>query len=49
MKFASWKKLYKEADEVISTEVIQGEKLEEEVKLEQKFTLPPARFVMMLH
>lgn len=45
MKFASWKKLYKEADEVILPEVSQGEKLEKkEVKLEQKFTLPPARF-----
>lgn len=45
MKFASWKKLYKEADEVILPEVSEGEELvKKDLKLEQKFTLPPARF-----
>ncbi len=45
MKFASWKKLYKEIDETVLPKINEGEKLEKkEVKMEQKFTLPPARF-----
>jgi len=51
MKFASWKKLYQGAgykeqgSEIELPEVSQGEKLEKkEIKLDQKFTLPPARF-----
>lgn len=45
MKFASWKKLYKEIDATVLPEINEGEELEkEEVEMEQKFTLPPARF-----
>lgn len=45
MKFSSWKKLYKELEEIVLPEVNEGMKLEKkEVKMEQKFTLPPARF-----
>ncbi len=51
MKFASWKKLYQGAgyreqgSEVILPEVEEGEELlKKDLKLEQKFTLPPARF-----
>jgi len=44
-KFASWKKLYKLADDVVLPMVTEGEKLEKKlVTTEQKFTLPPARF-----
>ncbi len=45
MKFASWKKLYKQAEEVILPAVADDEKLSrEKVEAAQKFTLPPARY-----
>ena len=45
MKFPSWKKLYKVADEVILPAVTEDEKLtREKITTEQKFTQPPARF-----
>ncbi len=45
MKFESWKKLYKLAEEVVLPAVAEEEKLnKEKVEAVQKFTLPPARF-----
>ncbi len=44
-KFASWKKLYKLAEDVVLPVVTEGEKLEKkQITTEQKFTLAPARF-----
>ncbi len=44
-KFASWKKLYKLADDVVLPVVTEGEKLmKKQIATEQKFTQPPARF-----
>ena len=45
MKFESWKKLYKLAEEVILPMLAEEEKLvKEKVEATQKFTLAPARF-----